>query len=301
MHASKIAFRITAATGLACASLALTGVAHAQDASTAPMSVDEVKALPADMQSAPVPVETETTETLVGPDGVETIVRTRRIDRPQRAHESDDGTNYHTPSTPSYAPVATVVEREEWIAECEARTSGRSEREKGGIIGGLLGAITGGIIGNRVAGDGDRLLGTVVGAGTGGLGGVLLGNLIGSGKKGEAYDCEAALDGYLSQYGQQAPRIARRTVPAPAYPTYGGYAPQGYYGYAPAYGYSYAPPQQIVYVPIRYEQQQRVVVRENVREETYTVPGRARTIEERAPAPSPKLIKQPRALKSIKN
>ena len=79
-----------------------------------------------------------------------------------------------------------------------------------------------------------------------------------------------------------------------AYPAYPAYA------YAPAYTYSYAPPQQIVYVPIRYEQQQRVVVRETVREEIYEVPGATRVIEERVPAPSPKMIKQPRPIKSIK-
>jgi len=42
-------------------------------------------------------------------------------------------------------------------------------------------------------------------------------------------------------------------------------------------------------VPVRSEVQQQVVVRENVREETYTVPGASRVIP--APRPSPKMIK----------
>lgn len=297
MRTVIVAYRTASAAGCAVAGLALASAGWAQDSVPAPVTTDEVRSLPTDMQSAPVPVQSsESTETSIGADGVETIVRTRRIER--TPDQNAQTGHYYAPTT--YAPAPMVLEREQWIAECEARTGGRSEKEKGGIIGGLLGAITGGIIGNRVAGEGDRLAGTLIGAGTGGLGGALLGSLVGGGKKGDAYDCEAALDSYLSQYGPHSPRIASRTIPAPSYPAY-GYAPQGYYGYAPAYGYgyAYAPPQQIVYVPIRYEQQQRVVVRETVREETYTVPGRVREIEE--PAPSPKLIRQPRPVKSIKN
>lgn len=43
-------------------------------------------------------------------------------------------------------------------------------------------------------------------------------------------------------------------------------------------------------LPVRSEVPQQVVVRENVREETYTVPGAARII----PAPSSKMIKSGR-------
>lgn len=251
--------------------------------------------LPQDLRSAPV-VE-DLSETTVDADGVETITRTRRIE--YTAPEGHGDVAYpgahphgHAPMHMplSYAPGA-VFERDQWIAECERRTSGRNEKEKGGIIGGLLGAITGGIIGNRVA-DGDRLAGTLIGAGTGGLAGILLGGLVGGGKKNDRYDCEAALDSYLSQYGTGPVRVASRAIPAHA-PVYGypGYA-HGYhgygYGYAPAYSYTYQPPQQVVYVPVRYEQKQRVIVRETVREETYTVPGKQRMIKD----PSPKLIKQ---------
>ncbi|MBI1403936.1 MAG: hypothetical protein GC147_12080 [Porphyrobacter sp.] len=106
----------------------------------------------------------------------------------------------------------------------------------------------------------------------------------------DRYDCAAALDAFLDQYGMPAPRIASREIPYAAYPAYG-------YGYpAYPYGYSYAPPQQVVMVPVRTEVQQQVVVRETAREETYTVPG-TRTPAERvipAPRPSAKMIKSDR-------
>jgi len=114
-----------------------------------------------------------------------------------------------------------------------------------------------------------------------------IGSLIGGGKKKDRYDCEAALDGYLTQYGAPGTRVAAREIayaPYPAAPAY-SYG----YGYPANYGYAYAPPPQMVIVPVRSEVQQQVVVRETVREETYTVPGAARVIP--ATAPSPKMIK----------
>ncbi|BDI59795.1 hypothetical protein [Qipengyuania nanhaisediminis] len=265
------------------------------------MSQAEVETLPEEYRSAPT--TEEYTETTVGADGVETITRTRRIERmghpATSAHPAYPAATYYQTA---YAPAAGVFEREEWIAECEERTDGRGDREKGGIIGGLLGAIAGGIIGNRVA-DGERLAGTLIGVGAGGLAGGLLGSLIGGGRdeRGE-YDCEAALDAYLSQHGQghaMPVRYAARSIPA-SYPAYAPAAPAyGYgYSYAPAYnyGYTYQPPQQVVYVPVRYEQPQRVIVRETVREET--VPGAARTIPAppRAAPPTP-APRQPRYIK----
>ncbi len=106
-------------------------------------------------------------------------------------------------------------------------------------------------------------------------------------KKKHRYDCDAALDGYLSQYGAPGARIASREI---AYPAYAGGQAYGY-GYPVNYGYAYAPPPQIVMVPVRSEVQQQAVVRETVREETYTVPGAARVIPAPAPAPSAKMIK----------
>lgn len=294
------AFSRTALLGLGLSAIAIAAPASAQGSYPVapPMNPSEVQSLPVEYRTGPAVYSD--TETVVGPDGVETITRTRRIESSAPIH-SGTSTDYeydyeyapgygqgYAPAY-GYAPAATVFERDQWLEECERRTSGHGNREKGGIIGALLGAIAGGVAGNQIAGVGDRLGGTLIGAGVGGLGGLLLGQLIGGGRdRSGQYDCEAALDGYLSQYGQPgsyAPpyRVATRTIPAPAYAPPVQYG----YGYAPAYGYSYsyAPPQQIVYVPVRYQQQQRVIVRETVREEV--IPGAVRSIPTPAPVPRP--------------
>lgn len=273
--------------GVAAAAMVLPSAAQAQV--DAPLSHSEVLALPSDLQSAPA--FEEVTETVTNVDGIETVTRTRRIDSAPHGVAAAPHSGQWTSHNAGFAPGATVFQREQWIEECERRTDGRDNDEAGGIIGGLLGAIAGGIIGNRVA-DGDRLAGTLIGGGLGGIGGVLLGNLIGGGRDRDGnYDCEAALDSYLSQHGSHATypgaypthRVAARTIPAPTY------AVPVQYSYAPAYHqqYSYAPPQQIVYVPVRYEQQQRVIVRETVREEV--IPGAVRTIPAPEPVPAPRL------------
>jgi hypothetical protein len=136
------------------------------------------------------------------------------------------------------------------------------------------------VAGYEIAGVGDRVLGTVLGVGGGGLIGGLIGSLFDKDDE-DRYDCEAALDSYLSQYGAPGTRIASREI-AYAPPAYGYGYPGGY-----SYGYSYAPPPQVVLVPVRTEVQQQVVVRETERFETYTVPGAIREIP--APRPSGKL------------
>ncbi len=303
-----ISRRTIKSIGITATALALPMAAQAQV--YGPISSAEVQTLPPEYQTGPAGDYSETT---IDANGVETVTRTRRIESTapyQPAHNQPaaypGAAPAHTAQAPAYAPTgyapagyapagyapaSTVFERDQWLDECEARTNGRGNREKGGIIGGLLGAIAGGIVGNRVS-DAERLGGTLIGAGVGGLGGLLIGSLLGGGRDDRGnYDCEAALDSYLSQYGYGAPypaqRVASRTIPAPAYQ--GGYyaaAP----AYAPAYqsyGYTYAPPQQVVYVPVQVQQQQRVIVRETVREEL--VPGAARTI----PAPAPRPVAQP--------
>lgn len=321
------ALKMTTLTGVAVAALALPSAASAQDfmPDLQPLSIDEARTLPPELQTAPITASSQAmplSQTSVGPDGVETITRTRRITR--SAPVARAATDYvrheeyevELPALPngqvhanhayapgyapvhqgyyshSYAPGAQVFQRDQWIAECERRTDGYGGRRKGGIIGGLLGAVAGGIIGNR-AFDSERLGGTLLGVGVGGIGGALLGSLIGGGRnsRGE-YDCAAALDAYLSQYAHGGHRIAARTIPAPA-PTY---AP----AYAPAYAapqqYYYQPPQQITYVPVEYQQRRRVIVRETVREEV--IPGARRTIPTPAPRPAPRPIKgQPRYIK----
>ncbi|WP_298306445.1 hypothetical protein [uncultured Erythrobacter sp.] len=305
--------------GLASAATALPSTAFAQDImpdmpEVEVLSEAETRTLPVDLQTAPTRSAMDG-EVSIGADGVETITRTRRITRAVPAADSANAwverEEYATPvhtrhyshayAPAAYAPGAQVFQREQWVAECERRTDGHRGRKKGGIIGGLLGAIAGGIIGNRLW-DSERLAGTLIGVGAGGIGGALLGGLIGGGRndRGE-YDCEAALDAYLSQYSHGAPRIAARTIPAPA-PVYAAppvYAPPAYgYGYA-APQYYYAPPQQITYVPIDYQQRQRVIVRETVREEV--IPGARREIPAPPPPrpmPAPRPIKgEPRMIK----
>jgi len=287
---STIRTALQAMTGIALvvASPALANEIAAQDSGTAATQSD-IETLPADLQTAPAPSPRTlgVTEEVTEVDGVETIVRTRYIEPRQAARSIPDTRSYYPQSYYPVAPQPVVFERSQWIEECERRTRELDDDDKGGIIGSLLGAITGGIIGNRVA-DSERLGGTLIGAGVGGLAGLAIGTLIdrdGDGKD-DRYDCQAALDNYLEAYGEPGTRLASRTIPAP-YPAY--YAPPpGYYGPA-SYGYAgcnCAPqPQQVTYIPVPYEQRQRVIVRENVREEL--VPVRQREI------PPPQMIKQP--------
>lgn len=284
---------------LALPALAMSTGAAAQNYADlpplSPLSEAEVQALPGEYRTAPV--TSQTAETTISADGVETITRTRRIE--SRSAPLPAASHGYAPqgyAPPSYAPV--VFEREQWLEECRRRTAGRSNDDTGLIIGGLLGAIVGGVAGYEIAGEGDRVLGTALGVGGGGLIGGLLGSLIGGGKKKDRYDCEAALDGYLTQYGTPGTRIASREIAYAPYPGGPAYSNAYSYGYgypaAYSYGYAYAPPPQVVLIQVRTEQQQQVVVRETERYETYTVPGAVREIPLPAPRPSPKLIKNRR-------
>jgi uncharacterized protein YcfJ len=268
--------------GVILPAFALPALAHAQNYSDLPrLSEAEVRSLPPEYRTAPVNVTSDETVTTV--DGVETITRTRRIEAPRPVAPAAPAAHGHGPqyAPVSYAPAPAVFERDQWIAECERRIRGQNRDDTGKIIGGLLGAIAGGVAGYEIAGVGDRVLGTVLGVGGGGLLGGLLGSLFDGDDDEDRYDCEGALDSYLSQYGAPGQRIASREIAYPAY------APPAY-AYPQTYGYySYAPPPQVVLVPVRTEVQQQVVVRETERLETYTVPGTVREIP--APVPSGKL------------
>ncbi len=283
---------------LAALALTVPALAQAQNYSDLPpltaMGPAEQRALPSDMRSAPAMARSDETRTVV--NGVETITRTRRIDAPRppvaaqgyaQSYTQGYASGYAAPvaATGFYNAAPAVFERQQWIDECQRRTRGRGKNDTGLIIGGLLGAIAGGFAGYEIAGAGDRVLGTVLGVGGGGLIGGLIGSLFDGGRKKNLYNCEAALDSYLSNYGAPGARIASREI---AYPgAYAGYVDQGAYGY----GYTYAPPPQMVMVPVRTEVQQQVVVRETERYESYTVPGAERIIPAPAPRPSPKMIK----------
>jgi len=292
----RLPLRTALRFGVILPAFALPALAAAQNYADlpplSPLGEAEVRSLPPEYRTAPV--ASQTSETTIGADGVETITRTRRIDAQRPLPAAPAAQTYPQPAYPhqgyapvAYAPAPVVFERGQWLDECRRRTAGRTNGDTGLIIGGLLGAIAGGVVGHEIAKVGDRTLGAVVGAGGGGLIGGLLGSLIGGGKKKDRYDCEAALDGYLSQYGTPGTRIASREIayaPYPGGPAYGYGYPAQY-----AYGYAYAPPPQVVMVPVRSEVQQQVVVRETERFETYSVPGAVRDIP--APRPSPKMIK----------
>lgn len=284
----RLPLRTLTSLGVILPVLSLSSLANAQEYNSlpplAPMSKAEVQALPPEYRTAPVMAVVE--ETVTVENGVETITRTRRIDHPHARPAAPHAAPHAFPAmgyAPAYAPV--VFEREQWLAECRRRVDMREDDDDGVIIGGLLGALVGGVAGYGIAGAGDRVLGSVLGVGGGGLIGGLLGSLFDGDDDDNRYDCEGALDSYLSQTAVPAgERIASRTIAYPA-----PYAYQGY-GYPMAYGYSYAPPPQMVLVPVRTEVQQQAVVRETVREERYMVPGAAREIP-LPPKPSPKMIK----------
>lgn len=280
---------ISTSAALAIAGAALLTAGNAAAQTLAPLSPAEVDALPPEYRTGPVPPDR--TETTIGPDGVETITRTRYIPAPVAPQAATTAPGFAPPANANaaypggvpqamgYAPQPAVFERQQWIDECRRRTAGRNREDAGTIIGALLGVIGGGIAGNLIAAEGDKLLGTVVGGAAGGLGGGLIGSLFNP--RGRArYDCEAALDAYLSQPAPQ--RIASRSIPYAAPYPYPVMVQQPVYQY-------YAPPPQEAVVPVRYEQPQQVIVRETVREEV--VPGAARIIPP-PPAPRPtKLIK----------
>lgn len=287
----RTVIRNAASLSMAVSALFMASSAAAQG--LAPLSPAEVETLPPEYRTSPLPADR--TETTIGADGVETITRTRYIPAQTTSQNAAMAPTQPVATYPGGYPASMpmqqvpmahgmqpmVFDRQQWIDECRRRTAGRNRNDTGTIIGALLGAIGGGIGGNLIAGTGDKLLGTVIGGAAGGLGGGLIGSLF-NGRKRDRYDCEAALDSYLSQ-PIPAHHVASRQIPAPAT----SYA-------APAYAYPmmvqpsyyYAPPPQHVVVPVRYEQAQQVVVRETTREEV--VPGATRAI----PAPRPtKLIK----------
>lgn len=260
--------RILATTAIGFAALAASS-AHAQAEGEAASTTSEI---PAGYEA--LPLEYTDTETVEGTGDVETITRTRWIRRAPAtetakpmAHGETYPAHHH-----GYSPYPITFDRETWLEECRARTRDIDDDDKkGGIIGGLLGAIGGGIIGNR-AWDSERLAGTVIGAGVGGLAGAVIGSALdGDDDYRMRYDCEAALDRYMSGGSYYPHRMASRSIPAYGY----GYAPM-VMAYAPAYGYQ----QTMAMIESREEIPQQVIVREYVTEEWVDVPTRERIVEE---------------------
>lgn len=270
----------------------------------APGFAQDSSSIPTDYQQIPAEYAQTSAETV--DDGVETITRTRWIRRgATRGIETANGVEGEVPphshfAHGGYGNTPVTIDRETWLAECYARTRGIERERKGGIIGALLGAITGGIIGNRVW-DSERLAGTLIGGVGGGLAGAAIGSAIDSGRDRDEYlyDCDAALDRYMSGASYPAGRMASRSIPAYGY----AYAPV--MAYAPVYASAYAyPQQQMTMIETREEIPQQVIVRENVREEWYEEMGSERIIEEvPVPATPSKMVpikRNPGKIQSIK-
>ncbi len=106
--------------------------------------------------------------------------------------------------------------REAWLADCRQRVSSHDR----GLGGAAIGGVVGGVAGNRLAGRGNRTVGTLAGAAVGAAAGAVIDRAEDAGRNRD--ECEAYLDDYYARY--QAP-------------TYG--APHGGYAYAPGYAYGY--------------------------------------------------------------
>jgi len=105
--------------------------------------------------------------------------------------------------------------RDAWLADCRQRLS----RRDSGVGGAVIGGVVGGLAGNRIAGKGNRTVGTLAGAAIGAVAGAAIDKAEDAGRNRD--ECEAYLDDYLVRYDQ------------------GGYPGHGY-GHGQAYGYSQA-------------------------------------------------------------
>lgn len=94
---------------------------------------------------------------------------------------------------PGYDTAAWQQARADWLAECRRNHRGRNGKAVGAVLGGVVGAVAG----NRIAGHGDRTLGTIAGAAVGAMAGGAIGN--GSDNRRARDYCEAYLDRYTSQ------------------------------------------------------------------------------------------------------
>lgn len=142
---------------------------------------------------------------------------------PALAHEGhpDSRPGPGGPAWSGYDPAA----RDAWLADCRQRLSSRDS----GVGGAVIGGVVGGIAGNRIAGRGNRTVGTIAGAAVGAVAGAAIDKAEDAGRNRD--ECEAYLDDYYARYTQGG-----------GYPGYGGYGhpygqPGGYY---PAYGYPMA-------------------------------------------------------------
>ena len=105
-------------------------------------------------------------------------------DHPPMIHPEMDGAPHMPPPMADRGRWGEHWERMrgDWLEQCRERTGWRvayhddwrGNRHDDGLGGALIGGLAGGVIGNRVAGKGDRLVGTVIGAAAGAAVGVAI-------------------------------------------------------------------------------------------------------------------------------
>jgi hypothetical protein len=157
-----------------------------------------------------------------------------------------------------------------------------------GVAGGLIGAVVGAVAGNRIAGRGDRTIGTILGGAVGGIAGASI--------EKAANKCRKYLprdDYYYRQAGQQQGGY---------YPQQGGY-PQGYYPPPPPqqqqpYPYPqqggyyqngwYYPAPVVTTVTVMPAVTTTTTVTEEVYYETVSVPVRKKAVRKWKPKPKPR-------------
>ncbi len=110
-------------------------------------------------------------------------------------------------------------ERDAWLKECRKRYS------DDGLGGALIGGVLGGFAGNRIAGKGNRTVGTIAGAAVGAVAGAAIDKAEDAPRVRD--ECESYLLRYEAGYGAGYPQAATYAQPGP--PPYG----QPSYGYAP--------------------------------------------------------------------
>jgi uncharacterized protein YcfJ len=122
------------------------------------------------------------------------------ISQPALAHQAEPGF-HHAAVNYGFDPAA----REAWLADCRQRVSARDS----GLGGAVIGGVVGGLAGNRIAGSGDRTVGTIAGAAIGAAAGAAIDRAEDSARYRD--ECEAYLDDYYARYVHGA------YYPAPAY------------------------------------------------------------------------------------
>ncbi|MDD3799858.1 MAG: glycine zipper 2TM domain-containing protein [Novosphingobium sp.] len=193
------------------------------------------------------------------------------------------------PPPPAYAPPAYDEaryreERERWLTEC------RRHYRDNGLGGAVIGGVVGGVAGNRIAGKGNRTVGTIAGAAVGAVAGAAIDKAEDEGRVRD--ECEAYLDRYAAGQGAGYPYYYPKPNGQPgfAYPGYGyPYGAGAGCACQMAYPYAYGPVMLVpTWVPVPPRHARRVY-----KERVYEAPA--------APDKRVKIVPAPESDKRTKN